>query len=337
MITHRQHSLNATFSKLLKDYENWLISKRKADSTIDGFVSQISRCLEWLQDDMKIDNIKKINSSIMMKYENHIQNRTSTKSILKDSNIYTRLVEVRNFGKFLKARGHLRFNPCIEIELPVRNQKKKELSNIPNIDDINSMQQLIDTKKILGQRDYIAIQMLAKLGLRSFELRKATWDDIDFVDETIFVIGKDGSEDYLPLDKKLIEALKYYKNEIHPKIYKGKRNAPKSDRKPNRNLIFPSKTGLKMTSDNLNVLVKGYAKKAMLKRKFTPKDIRDFFINTLVNKGLPIKDVSALARHEDIQTTYKWYIAKSDTKKLREALEKSNPFFELDSEGLYND
>lgn len=336
MRTIRIFNLNEEFTQIIRTYEKWLITEKCKERTITGFTNQISRFLEWLQNEMKVNTIKKVDAEVIAEYELHIMNRAPKGKGVKIAGLYSRLVEIRKFGKFLKARGYLRYNPASEVKLPKRPRTKKNLHDIPTVEIVNELQGHIDISKNLGQRDYLIIQILAKLGLRNHEVCKLKWHNIMLDDEKVFIGGKGGSEEYLPLDRKLTEALKYYQNEIHPLLYGRKRSSPKSKRQVDTRLVFPSKTGLQMTENSLRDLLTRLSKKSGVTKNVTPKDLRDFFINTLINRGVPIRDVSALARHRDIQTTYQWYIANKGIEKLREVLERHNPFFDIESDGQYN-
>jgi len=322
--------LHHTLTKVLIKYQNWLQSKSLSPRTITGFVNQISRFLEWLEQEKQIINPSHIDRELIEQYHHHILHRS--KKTISVGTLYSRLVELKNFGRFLSEKQVLGFNPASLIKLPTKPRRKKNIDNIPSTKDIQEVLKFIDSNSITGKRDSLLILFAAQTGFRNFEICKLIWDDIYFDESKVFVAGKGGIEEFLPLSSNLLEKFKEYRNTVHPRLFTTKRNSPKSDKTQSFELVFPSKSGLQITGNNLNDIIKTLSKKADIGKIINPKDLRDYFINTLIDSGMGIRDVTAFARHSCIDTTSRWYIAKSGVEKLREAQEKYNSFFDLNNE-----
>jgi len=102
-----------------------------------------------------------------------------------------RLHAVRSFFRWAVDEGRMAANPAAAIRPPRGRQAERQAHSR------NEIQQIIGAQETL--RDQVAIQLLARLGLRKNELRVLRIKDIDLGAGLITVHGKGGKQAVLPI------------------------------------------------------------------------------------------------------------------------------------------
>ncbi len=199
-----------------------------------------------------------------------------------------KLATLRSFYKFCIKQKRLATNPVDEIESPKLPQRKAVY--------------LTDQERFLlfqtaknktyneeGKRNYAILVLLYYTGLRVSELVNLTFASIvpDGLEFVVKVIGKGNKERHIPLNSEAKTILD---------IWLKNRGACKSD------AIFTA-NGHKMTTRNVQYMIKNLAKKAGLEKPITPHKLRHTFGTNLLLKGANLVNIQALLGHSNLNTT----------------------------------
>lgn len=232
---------------------------------------------------------------VAMKYAESTLNRK--KAAL--SNFFTFLVEMNKIDsnpfKTTTFRNHMK--------LIVSTANKDHVSKKPpkhNLADSEIDRMLATTTDgIRGMRDRMIVSLGASEGLRRSEIAELKWSDIssDSTGYTLRIRGsKNGKIDHIKLFEGVYNELAALKDEYE-------RYNVKSD----YIIVSLSGNGLgaKLTSDNVNKIVKTLAKKAAVNnaKEITAHDLRHTFAVRLYKAGVQLPSISKMLRHKDIKTT----------------------------------
>jgi len=159
-----------------------------------------------------------------------------------------------------------------------------------------------EINKIIGSaknlRDSVVIKILARTGMRRFELCNLKVGDVDFDKKIIHISkAKGGKARSVPIDKDTLQDIKFY---IKSRQY-GK-------------LIQSNKKDVDgINESRINEIVRNTAEKAGVKhpdpakKHMNPHIFRHSYIRHLIKQGVPPNYVQQLAGHSDIRTTLQMY------------------------------
>jgi len=160
----------------------------------------------------------------------------------------------------------------------------------------------LDTKG--GLRDYAIARCYVDLGLRTAEIARLALKDIDWHKGIVYIHGKGKRIDALPLPEKTGDAIACYlkyRDNTRGATELFLRLRPPFDR--------PA------TADTIRASIRNAATRCGLSKKLTgPHKLRHTLATHLINSDVPLKDISDLLRHRNLDTTTIY--AKVDMKSL---------------------
>lgn len=204
---------------------------------------------------------------------------------VKDVTIADNLCVLKQFYEYLVKFCGGSTNPtgC----LPKFICKKDHESNYLTVDEVFAMLDTCNLKTITGKRDYCCIALLWSTGLRSSEVLKLCWKDIDLEEGTLLVRrGKGIKQRRLFLNDRLLNDIISYRK----KILSGPEKPVFCSFKNRQNAIS-------MSSVELCELIKTAASKAGIDKKTTPLTLRHTFATHMYEAGIPIRDVQEMMGH----------------------------------------
>ena len=164
------------------------------------------------------------------------------------------------------------------------------INKLPPIFPIEDVYNMIKNTKNI--RDYALIKTIALSGLRVSEALNLKYEDINFKDKSLKVVGGKGDKDrFVVIHNELFHCLVLY-TDLYD-IEKGQR-------------LFP------ITRARVFQIVKD------LDKRFHPHTLRHCYATHLLDKGVPIEIISQQLGHKDIDTTMIY--AHISLKKRREGL-----------------
>lgn len=284
----------------LNDYIDYLLLERRySNNTITSYKQEIIKFKEFIDKDLI-----EVNKDDIDKYLKYLSdNKLSSKTI---SHYITCLKE---FYKFLQMNDLKQENPLEFISQP---KIKKTLPNVLTKEEINLLLKFTPNTA-LEYRNKAMIELLYASGIRISELINIKIYDLDLVNDTVKIMGKGNKERILPIGEYSCNILKEFIDKYRNQILN----------KNNSDYLFPSKKNEHITRNAFFVILKNTAKKAGIKREFSPHTIRHSFATHLLDNGADLRSIQELLGHSDIATTQIY--THVTNKHLREIYNKAHP------------
>lgn len=230
---------------------------------------------------------------------------------LKRSTIRLRFAALRSFYKFLVLRQGLANSPVAGVQLP------KPDKQLPVVLSVAQIEQLLSLPLTLGPdpkspawlrlRDAAILELFYSCGLRISELLALDVADVDFVGETLQVMGKGSKERVVPIGGPAVAAIQRYRQEA------AVTSGP----------LFLSKRRTRITQQAVDQLLKKYLKLSDIPFAISPHKLRHSFATHLLDAGADLRSVQALLGHASLSTTQIYTHVTKD--RLKQAYDKAHP------------
>ena len=287
-------------SKMIDSFLDSLwLEQGLSKSTLDAYRSDLKLLKVWAKNrELKMDEISRpdLLEFIAFKAEQGSSARTSARM----------LSSLRRFYTYLMQQEIISTNPTDKISMP------KIGRSLPVLLTENEVLKLIkapNTKKPLGFRDRVMLELLYATGLRVSELVKLEVNQVNLNQGYLRVMGKGDKERLVPMGKTAKRWMKNYLNGPIQEIL----NDRQSD------CLFPTRTSTSMSRQAFWQIIKKYAMKVGISAKLSPHSLRHAFATHLINHGADLRVVQMLLGHSDLSTTQIYtHIAQHRLKDLHE-------------------
>ena len=287
-------------SKMIDSFLDSLwLEQGLSKSTLDAYRSDLKLLKVWAKNrELKMDEISKpdLLEFIAFKAEQGSSARTSARM----------LSSLRRFYTYLMQQEIISTNPTDKISMP------KIGRSLPVLLTENEVLKLIkapNTKKPLGFRDRVMLELLYATGLRVSELVKLEVNQVNLNQGYLRVMGKGDKERLVPMGKTAKRWMKNYLNGPIQEIL----NDRQSD------CLFPTRTSTSISRQAFWQIIKKYAMKVGISAKLSPHSLRHAFATHLINDGADLRVVQMLLGHSDLSTTQIYtHIAQHRLKDLHE-------------------
>ena len=229
----------------------------------------------------------------------------------KRATIRLRFAALRSFYKFLVLRRGLARSPVAEVLLPKPERSLPVILSVTQIDELLGMplKLPIDAKSPawLPVRDAAILELFYSCGLRISELLSLDVRNIDFIGETVRIVGKGSKERMVPIGGPAINAIQRYRQEAV--ITSG--------------ALFLSKRRTRITQQAVDQLLKKYLKHSSIPFAISPHKLRHSFATHLLDAGADLRSVQALLGHASLSTTQIYtHVTKE---RLKQAYDTAHP------------
>ena len=198
-----------------------------------------------------------------------------TKKGLSSNSIASYFNKLNQIFNFFVEKNYIDKNP-----VPTKKMKPKEIVTIPE----KELQAILSLLRLKNREQYKVIFLLLATGMRSGELVRLEWKDIDLKNNIMTIKNyKVDRIDRIPIYNELREFLIKEYTEREGKVVRYS------------------------SYDSLNFFRRFLKREGF--RHYSIHTLRKTYISRLVNSGLSVYDVMTLARHKSIQTTLKHYTA----------------------------
>ncbi len=198
---------------------------------------------------------------------------------------------VRTFYKYLHLNNLVQLNPSELLEAP---RIGRALPEVLSIEEIDTMQTVIDFSKPEGHRNKAIIETLYSCGLRVSELVNLQLSDLFFEEGYIRVTGKGSKQRLVPIGDYAREAIVLYKDTFRRHLNIN----PKHE-----HILFLNRRGSKLSREMIFTIVKQLASVAGIKKTISPHTFRHSFATHLIEGGADLRVVQDMLGHESILTT----------------------------------
>ena len=290
---------NKEFKMIDSFLDSLWLEQGLSKSTLDAYRSDLKLLNVWAKNrELRLDEISRpdLLEFIAFKAEQGSSARSSARM----------LSSLRRFYTYLMQQEIISTNPTDKISMP------KIGRSLPVLLTENEVLQLIkapNTKKPLGFRDRVMLELLYATGLRVSELVKLEANQLNLNQGYLRVMGKGDKERLVPMGKTAKRWMKNYLNGPIQEIL----NNRQSD------CLFPTRTSTSISRQAFWQIIKKYAMKVGISAKLSPHSLRHAFATHLINHGADLRVVQMLLGHSDLSTTQIYtHIAQHRLKDLHE-------------------
>lgn len=200
-----------------------------------------------------------------------------------------RVAELRSLLRFLYLQG-LTSRSLATVVPPVAGWRDTGVPKAIPADDVQRLLDSCDRSDPIGIRDYAILILVARLGLRSAEVARLEFGDIDWRTGQIALRGKASRQDGMPLPCDVGEALSSYLSQARPCT-------------PLRQVFLAAKAPTRPIPPGLVSDVTHRAcDRAGLPRVGAHR-LRHTLATQMLRRGAKIVEVSQVLRHRDLATT----------------------------------
>lgn len=287
-----------------KAIENYLyhiqVIEQKPLSTVKSYQNDLKKYQKYLKD-MKIDNIKDVDSLILMDF-------ISANSNLAKSSQAHLLTSIKNLHNYLFINFDINNEVC-NISL------KRSKSNLPAFLSFEEIQMILNSfaendDKSLFER--LLLQLIFVSGARVSEVCNLNIKQVNTTHKILRIIGKGNKERVVLFDNDTANRLEYYYNNIRIKWLKNK----------DSNYFFINTLGNKVNRQYIFKIIKRKQKELNIQKEISPHTLRHSFATHLLDSDVDLRSVQELLGHSDISTTQIY--THIQNKQLKEAYSKLN-------------
>jgi integrase/recombinase XerC len=230
---------------------------------------------------------------------------------LKRATIRLRFAALRSFYKFLVLRRGLARSPVAEVLLPKPERGLPVVLTISQIDELLGMPLLAEPDKKsprwLQLRDAAILELFYSSGLRIAELLALDVAQVDFIGESVKVMGKGSKERIVPIGGPALSAIQRYRQEAV--VTQG--------------ALFLSIRKKRITQQAVDQLLKKYLKRSSIPFAISPHKLRHSFATHLLDAGADLRSVQTLLGHASLSTTQIYtHVTKE---RLKQAYDTAHP------------
>jgi site-specific recombinase XerD len=229
----------------------------------------------------------------------------------KRATIRLRFAALRSFYKFLVLRRGLARSPVAEVLLPKPERGLPVVLTLSQINELLGMPLRVDPDKKtpvwLPLRDAAILELFYSCGLRISELLALDVKHLDFIGETVRVVGKGSKERIVPIGGPALNAIQRYRQEA------AVTSGP----------LFLSTRKRRITQQAVDQLLKKYLKRSSIPFAISPHKLRHSFATHLLDAGADLRSVQALLGHASLSTTQIY--THVTTERLKQAYDTAHP------------
>jgi integrase/recombinase XerD len=266
-----------------------------SDNTLSAYGSDLKQFDKWLEA-KELFNVEQQDINRFFVYRK--QQGMSKRSVARI------LSSLKRFYGYLLREGLIQSDPCELIDAP---RLAPALPESLSENDVESLLQAPEIVSALGFRDRAMLELLYATGLRVSELVELNFQQVNFRQGCLRVVGKGEKERLVPVGEEAMDWLERYLNQARPMIL----GARQSD------YLFVTNRGSSMTRQAFWHIIKRYAKQAGIDKHLSPHTLRHAFATHLLNHGADLRVVQLLLGHSDLSTTQIYtHIAQQRLKEL---------------------
>lgn len=202
-----------------------------------------------------------------------------------------RLAAIKMYFRFLVLEEVLKIDSTQFVTMRLKPRK------LPRSLEVSEVHRLILTANGTTHteiRDRAIMEFAYATGTRISEIVDLRRENINWVGETVLILGKGSKERVLPLVRQCVYWLSKY-DEVRAQW--GNSQEP---------IFFLNALGRPFGRQGMWRLLKGYAAKSGINKRITPHIIRHSFATHLIKSGANLKAVQMLMGHKSINTTARY-------------------------------
>lgn len=304
---------NTSFDVYLKSFMAYLsVEKNFSDYTVAAYKSDLISFFIWNNN----KSPETVTYNQLREYLHFIQ-----KFNYKKTTVARKIASLRTFFKYLYKSQFIQTNPAESISAP---KKPKALPKFLTEDEMNRILDNIKTDTPAGLRNKAILELLAATGMRVSELSNLDFENLNLDENEITVFGKGAKERIVLVSERAKKYLTQYIEVARPLIMKDAPNNELTNSSP----VFINKTGYRLQSKTIRVVINDLVDKLQLPKHVTPHVFRHSFATRMLEHGADLRVVQELLGHSSISNTQIY--THVSVQHLKDEYDKAHPHAKLD-------
>ncbi len=255
----------------------------KSNATFVKYQSVLDDFEKCLSNYFADEQATEITSQMIFKYSEAAKQRG-----IKNNTLRHYLTIIKTFLSWSNEHKFYIKQPIIKNDIPKKERIEYDLLTQDEITLILSGKIPPYTKH--ANRNRAIIILLLSTGLRVSELINLHYEDIDFDNYTLTIIGKGNKKRTTALPSIAIKSLESYINQGFSTTNKGE-------------LLFKNKDNKSFSEQNISQIVERYVEKLTGHKNIRSHDLRHAYASLLITNNIPIPHISQALGHSNWETT----------------------------------
>lgn len=311
----------STQPEYLTSYFNWMSGKKPL--TKRSYIARAIHFCEWCAEKFGVSSLTQeafdsIDLNLVNEYVRLLSLKSQGEEIIgkaENSSLNTQICELSCFFRFLKIKGWISENLCLEIERPAMEEKE----NVVYLEqeEIQSMLLAAEkgSKSQWRERNKLLLILPLVTGIRVSALVDINIEDLDLLTGNLKVIEKEGKYRIFPLPQNVIELAEEW--------IEARAELVDDYESSERALFVSTHNGIlgRICTKTVNRMIKKFTEDTG--KTITAHKLRSTFAMSLYEQTNDIYLVSELLGHKSTETT-KRYVRATEEKKRKAITGMSN-------------
>ena len=298
---HKEILHNQYFLNVIRDFKQYCIDKEYSTVTIGHYTKQSAKFLDY-GDSHGLAFCNEINFTL-------INNYIKTLAGYAYKTVEQQLCSLRSFFRYLFLNNMTNADYSLKIPM-LQSRKQTRIPSVWPVADLKKLISAIDRGSPMGKRDYAMILLACRLGLRTGDIKKLTFENFHWNNnQLVFVQSKTRTPISLPLVQDVgwavIDYLKYGRPKVETTCVFVRLIAP----------FLPFSE-----DDHLRQIIVKYMRLAHIpvssKKRVGMHSLRHTLASLLLENNTSLPVISDILGHVDTESTAVYL--KVDIKKLKE-------------------
>ncbi len=280
----RPAALEGQSGLLVDEYVNHLrVERRLAGNSVESYARDLTRLLEFAAGRGKpVERLGRAELEELV--------REMLSGGLSPRSAARAVACVRGFYRFLARNGRLDASPADDLHAP---RAWPSLPKFLSTDEVDLLMAQPDPGSPAGLRDKALLELLYATGMRVSELVGLRPTDVNLSAGYLTCLGKGGKQRLVPIGDEAASWVERYQRGGRPAIVK-KKTTPR---------LFVNLRGGPLSRVGFWKILKGYGRRAGLRRDLSPHVLRHSFATHLLERGADLRAIQMMLGHADLSTT----------------------------------
>ena len=278
---------------VLEQYQQHLFKTRNERSAM-AYFRDVERFVETLTQE-----IQTLATEEVRRYLEELAVQPQSKGQpLKGSSLRRRYTSLTNFCEYLKESGIQAENLMKDIKAPKTDRISEVIDYLTDeeVEKLIQVAEELSEMRFVKQRERLMIRLSVETGLRSNELVKMTFSQIDLVNQWITIVSQEGLVRQVPMSNPLKQEIEVYLKE--------RKKIPTT--KATRQLVFVTTKGGGYSTQLIHGALTRYCEGAGVKRA-NSSIFRHTYAHRLIQQGKTVEEMAKLMGHAKIYTIVENY------------------------------
>jgi integrase/recombinase XerC len=279
--------------------------KRFSRHTIVAYEADLASFFEFLEKQFDETGIASIKASFIRSWLASLK-----EAGISSKTINRKISSLKTFFKYQLRQEQIEVSPMATIVSPKQSKRLPEFVDKRDTDTLFDHLEFADDWA--GSTDRLILQLLYNTGMRQAELIGLKESQVDYLKNSLKVLGKGSKERIIPVSKELLSSLKAYVKDKHARL-----------ENPDSTYLLVRENGQKLYPKYVYNSVKKYLSLVTTIGKKSPHILRHTFATHLANNGADLNAVKELLGHSSLAATQIY--THNTIEKLKDIYKKAHP------------